>query len=232
MESKLWERVGAATGLLFVALFLTAFGVEIKNFPESGAASAEEIAAFVEEHRFRIGLATVTYALGWTAFLWFIGSLRAALSRAESSQRLAFVGFGGGLLTAGLFLAGTALQSEIIFADLATKDEVTLLSQWAIFDASGGFFAITPFLRAVFVGAASLVAIRHGGLPRWLGWAGLLAAMANFVGGFDFLAPPGGSFTGHPLIDLFAFLAWVLLASGILFFRPGATGPREALASK
>jgi len=27
------------------------------------------------------------------------------------------------------------------------------------------------------------------------------------VGGFDYLAPAGRSFTGHPLADLFAFLA-------------------------
>lgn len=218
-----WQRIAASAGMLFVALFLVAFGLDIKDFPEAGSASAKEIEAFIEEQRVRIGLSTASYALAWAAFLWFIGRLRSALSRAEPEQLLATVAFGGGLLTAGLFLAGTALQSEIIFADLATNDEVTLLAQWALFDASGGFFAMTPLFKAVFVGAAALAILRRGGLPRWLGWAGLLAAIANFVGGFDYLAPPGRSFTGHPLVDLFAFLVWVSLASGVLAF--GATVP-------
>jgi hypothetical protein len=223
VERWAWDTIGAAAGVLFVALFLIGFGFEVKDFPEAGLASAEQIRGFVEHNRFRIGVSTAAYALAWTSFVWFVACMRAVLSRNEDRSGLSSVAFGSGLLTAGLFLAGTALQSEVIFSDWATGDEVTTLSQWALYDASGGLFGITPFPRALFIGAAAVAVIREGGLPRWLGWAGVLAAFANLVGGFDYLAASGRSLTGHPLIDLFAFLVWVLLASGSLFLRPGRT---------
>ena len=59
------------------------------------------------------------------------------------------------------------------------------------------------------LGANSLVILRYGGLPRWLGWLGLAGAMVNLVGGFDYLAASNVSYTGHPLADLMVFLIWV-----------------------
>lgn len=206
-------------GVVFVLLFLVAFGLDAKDFPAAGVASAEEVLAFVEANHFRIGVSAFINVLSWMAFVWFLGSARAALARAEEGGRLSSISFAAGILIAGLSLAGTALSSEVIFADWAAHDEATIVSQWAIYDAGGGFFGMTPLIRAVFVGAASLVALRYGALPRWLGWVGLVTVFANGLGGLDYFLTEDRSLTGHPLVDLLAFLGWVSLTSGYLTIR-------------
>jgi len=59
--------------------------------------------------------------------------------------------------------------------------------------------------------AASASAIRHGGLPKWLGWVGIVIGIAVFTpaGFFGFLA--GG--------------LWVLIASLLLTRARSAAGP-------
>ncbi|MGQ0848551.1 MAG: hypothetical protein ACT4OP_05445 [Actinomycetota bacterium] len=220
LEEVVWERVGAATGLLFVALFLVALGLDVRDFPDPGIAGPGLIATYVETQRPRMGLVAVLLALSWTAFLWFLGSLRTALARVEASTRLTSVAYGAGLLAAGLFFAFTGLQLEILFADFTTFQKSAITSRWTLFDAAGGLFGITSFPRAVFLGAASLVILRHGGLPRWLGWLGVAGALLNLAGGFDYLSPPRVSFSLHPLADLMTFLLWTLLVSGLLVSRP------------
>jgi hypothetical protein len=208
-----WERVGALSGFLFVGLFFTAFfGLQDLDFPPAGSASGEQIHSFFEREQFRRALATVSYAASWTAFLWFIGSIRSPATAPDGVRRLEWVATSAGVLVAGLALAGVALQSEILISD-PTTDEATLVSQLALFDASGGLFGITPFLRATFVGALSIVALREGGSMRWLGYFGLLVAAANVLGGIDYVIPADWSLTGHPLLDLIAFLAWIVAAS-------------------
>ena len=231
MSTHGWERIGAISGLLFVALFFTAFfGLQDLDFPPAGSASAEEIRAFFERERPRMAFATLGFTAGWTAFLWFIGSIRSPGTAPDGVRRLESVATGAGVIVAGLALAGVALHSEFVFAD-PTTDAATLVSQLALFDASGGLFGITPFLRAVFVGALSIVALRDGGSMRWLGWFGLLVAATNVLGGIDYVIPADWSLTGHPLLDLIAFLAWILAASiGLLVGRsPGRRGQPAAV---
>jgi len=232
-----WERVGAISGFVFVALFFIAFfGLQDLDFPPAGSATSEQIRSFFERERVRMALSTVSYAAAWSAFLWFIGGMRSPDTATDSVRRLEGVAICAGVLVAGLALAGVALQSEILLAD-PTTDDATLVSQLALFDAAGGFFGITPIPRAAFVGALSIVALREGGLRRWLGYFGLLVAAINVLGGIDYVIPADWSLTGHPLLDLIAFLGWILAASVVLVtrrrhaqrgIRPGP--PRRRLA--
>jgi len=216
VDLSTWDRIGASSGLLFFALFLTAFGWQLADFPDPGLVAVDEIVAFVEAHRTRLGAVGVFYALSGMSFLWFMGSLRSVLAGAEANQRLSSITFGSGIVVAGLLVAFSGLQLEIILADFTNLEEAGVIGRWVLFDASGGLLGITPFPRAVFLGAASLVIIRYGGLPRWLGWFGLAGAVVNLIGGVDYLAPSDVSLTGHSLADLVIFLIWVMLASGIL----------------
>jgi hypothetical protein len=215
-----WERIGAATGIVFVVLFMIAFGLELHDFPDPGLVGADEIVMFIEAHQTRLGLVAILYAVSWTAFLWFMGSLRSRLAAVEPSQRLSSVAFGAGILTATLSLVMSGLRAEIVLADFTTAVEAAVTGRWALYDASGGFLGITPFPRAVTLGSASLVVLRFGGLPRWLGWLGVVSALVNLVGGFDYLAPSNVTYTGHPLADLISFVVWVLLASGTIVWSP------------
>lgn len=163
-----WDRVGAIAGFAFVALFVAAFfGLQGADFPPAGSASAEQIRAFFEREHLRMALSTINYTAAWTALLLFIAAIRSPGSAPDSVRRLEWVAGSSSILVAGLALAGVALQSEILLAD-PTTDGATLVSQLALF-ASSGLFGVTPLPRAAFVGALSLVALRAGGLRRWLG---------------------------------------------------------------
>ena len=229
MSSPGWQRAGAISGFGFVALFFVAFfGLQDFDFPPAGSASGEQIRAFFEREQVRMALATVSYAAAWTAFLFFMAAIRSPGAAPDSVRRLEGLATYAGVLVAGLALASAALQSEILLAD-PTTDAATLVSQLALFDASNGFFGITPFTRAAFVGALSIVALREGGFRRWLGYFGLLVAAINILGGIDFVIPAEWSLTGHPLLDLFAFLGWILAASVVLVVaRPSAPHPGRA----
>jgi hypothetical protein len=221
MASVTWARVGAATGSVFVLLFVAAQGVAVTETPEIGLVPPGDIVAFVEANRLRLGLVPIARVLAWSAFIWFMGSLRSALAETEGSPyRLSAVTFGSGILVAGLFIAASALQLEIVFGDWSTTDPDAVNARWAIYDVSDGYIGVTPFIRAVLLGSASLITLRHGGLPRWLGWVGIVAGVVNFMGGFEYVAPEGVSITGHQLSDLFTFLAWIMVASIVLVRSP------------
>lgn len=219
MTSPGWSRAAAISGFAFVGLFFVAFfWLQDLDFPPAGSASAEEIGAFFERERARMAFAAVTYAAAWTAFLVFIAGIRSPGTAPDGIRRLETVATTAGVLVAGLALAEAGLQSEVMLAD-RTTDPATLVSQLTLFDASSGLFGITPVPRAAFVGALSIVALRQPAAPRWLGYLGLLVAAINILGGIDFVIPAEWSLTGHPLLDLFAFLGWILAASVVLALR-------------
>jgi hypothetical protein len=79
-----------------------------------------------------------------------------------------------------------------------------------MYDAS---FGLHFFPLAVLLAASAIVAIRSGGLPRWLGWAAA-------VGSADFQS----EWAGLPFL---LFMLWVIAASVVLIRRAGEPWPAE-----
>ena len=73
-----------------------------------------------------------------------------------------------------------------------------------------------PFLAgiALFMFATGICVLRHGGLPRWLGWVAIVIAVVS-------VTPIG--FAGF----LAAFI-WTLVASIVLYLRGGQTSAPAA----
>jgi hypothetical protein len=73
----------------------------------------------VTDNQGEIQTGTTITAIGLFFYIWFLGSLRTALSRAEGGEgRLASVAYGGGLVSAGFFLVGlTTLQAAAFRTD-------------------------------------------------------------------------------------------------------------------
>jgi hypothetical protein len=73
------------------------------------------------------------------------------------------------------------------------------------------------------VAAASVVIIRTGALPSWLGWLGGLLSLAFLVSGLAVFVDRGPLASGGPYgyIVFGVFFLWVLLASILLVQRVG-----------
>jgi predicted membrane metal-binding protein len=87
------DRLAAATGMGFVALFIIAFFVATKP-PDSTDPNAEWVTYFVHHHR-SVLVSAVLFGASAMFFLWFSGSVSSAL-RGVGQTRLASVAFGGG----------------------------------------------------------------------------------------------------------------------------------------
>ena len=118
---------------------------------------------------------------------------------------LAAVAWAGGTACAVLLLAGNAVSRATAFA--AMDDEFQLdPNTRRLFEDAGLLLLASGMLAAILlVGAVSLASLRHGPLPRWLGWAGFPAAA---------LLPLAISFVGFLVLAL-----WVIAVSAALAFR-------------
>jgi hypothetical protein len=213
-----WERWSAAAGIVFVVLFVALFFVSPETPPD---ATAQSLAAFYNE-RGVAGPVVDFYlvGLGAAALLWFSGTVRATLRRAEGEPgRLSSLAFGGGAAAAMLLVVGGSLfiapAAEVVFGDLTAIDPV--LDETI---GTAGFLAVNFAMipAALMFTAASLVALRTGVLPPWFGWVGLIAA---FILVANLLLSAVLFFVGF-----YVFLAWILVTSVLLLARPAATTRR------
>ena len=118
---------------------------------------------------------------------------------------LAALAWAGGIACAALILAGNAVSRTTAFA--AMSDDFQLDADTRdLFETAGFLLFVSGALAAILlVVGVSLATLRHGVLPRWLGWAGFaVAALLPLAIGF---------------VGFLVFLLWVLAVSAALAFR-------------
>ena len=198
-----WERWAGIAGVAYVVLYVGAFalGIEVGNtdaeirehYADSGARTKEAVAFFL-------------IAGSALAFLVFAAGLRSLISLRDPT--LATLGFAGAIGYAALVLVANAVSRAAAFAsmedgfvlDLETRD---------YFETAGFLLFVSGTYAAILLVAATAVgALRHGVLPRWLGWfsavvAPLLLLAIGFIG------------------FLFLFV-WALVVGAVLIRRPAA----------
>ena len=104
-----------------------------------------------------------------------------------------------------LALTGGQSTGATTDANLLTPDVAIVF--WRL---AHGIFIAAELALALFLAAASLLALRGVLLPRWLGWFGIVVAVILLI-------PPIGW-----AALLFLFPLWLILASVILWRRPVA----------
>lgn len=223
MAEVRWERLAAATGIVFVVLGVIALVVG-GQAPRPDDPDQEIVSYFVDN---RSGLLLQAYLFGLASifFLWFIGSLRSHLRRAEEETgRLSAVAFGGGVATLAIVLVGISLSAALAFRVAEADPSVAM----ALFHVGSQAFTLSSFPAVVLVAAASVVIIRTSALPPWLGWLGGLLSLAFLVSGLAVFVESGplasGGVYGYTVFGV--FFLWVLLASVLLVQRVGL--PRGA----
>lgn len=208
MAEQRWERLGAATGIVFVILGVVAY--LIAGQPPKAGDTADQIVSYYTENRDSVVLSGYLWGIAGILFLWFLGSLRAHLRVAEGEAgRLSAVVFGSGLLLGAFFLAGEVTTTSLAFGIAQNaSSEVSA----AFFTMAAQAFAFTTFFVVVFAGATSLVSGRTKVFPAWLGWLGWLVALSGAVGTVAVFMESGAFATGgaYTNIGFGLFFLWFL----------------------
>lgn len=223
-RDRTWQAMGAASGLFAALLFVVAFLIFLNTDPSGGntprlpnIANAEAAPAFIADHLNGIKAQVMLNSIGLALFVWFLGTLWSVLRTAEGGPaRGSAIASGGALIGVALTLVALVLTgASTLTTSLPQAETVpTLYTASALSFALGGA-AFTVF----FLGVAE-VSLRSGGLPRWLGWLAVLAAVASV---FGFVAPYAQSGVFNPATGgigfyahYVAFVVWLLLASAAL----------------
>jgi hypothetical protein len=196
------DRYAPLSGVLAVIGWIV--GIVLIDEVESKDTGAELLASYRGEEG-RILLAGIIWMIGTAFFVWFLGSLRSRLLAAEGGDgRLTSIAFAGGV--------GTAICLALLpgpdMAAAFSSDELDESAALALGNIGDTFFLGAEYLLPLLLVASALIALRYGGLPRWLAWIQVLMAIVLLTGILGWAAL------------LFAFPIWVLVVSYLLW-RPG-----------
>jgi hypothetical protein len=177
--------------------------------------SRREVVSFYLDNDSDQAFAGALLALGSVALLFFLGSLRQALRAAEGDEGgLSTVALLGGLMIA----VGASIFAGISFTLGDAADDLPGSAIMALNALNSDLFFPMAVGTAVFNLGLALAVLRHGGLPRPLGWVALVIGIA-----------------GVTPLGFFAFLATaitIVWASVVLAQRaaagPGTRGPAAA----
>ena len=198
MSDRLWQQLGAASGIVYVVLLM-------------GGGSFDDNT---------VGIAFLVVMLAFLLFLFFLGNLWSALRRAEGgSGWLSATAFGAGLMSVTIKVASTA---PLLAARYRAGDGLDPQLARTLEDINDASFALSFFPLAVLLAAFAIVAIRSGAFPKWLGWIAAALSLAFMVGGMSRSADLQGEWAGLPMI---LFMFWVIAASIVLIQRAGAVHP-------
>jgi hypothetical protein len=197
MQQSTWERLAPLTGLVFVAIVVAVFATGGSTPSEHD--SALKVQAFYGKHHDKHMLLAFILALSIPFLLFFVSSLRYELRRAGGTGQLANAAFAGGVLAA----AGFGILAFVHFALANAADSAKTIGTTQVLNVldNSDFIPVAAGV-GMLVLASGLSAVRHGGVPRWLGWIGVVIGVLTFT--------PAG---------FIAFLAsgvWIAIASILL----------------
>lgn len=168
------DWIAPLTGLAFVVLAIVAFAIGGEP-PDVTEDPVEEVVDFYVDNdsaqMFSAGLA----AIAGTLFVFFGGYLRKVLRDAE--------GPGGGFLSAVafagviIFAVGLAIDSTISFALADSAEDIEPDAVQALSALYSNDFLPFAMGFQVFLLATGISVVRHGALPRWIGWVAIVLAV-------------------------------------------------------
>ncbi len=205
------RQIGPLTGILFVVLVIVAFvvGGETPDVDDS----AQTVVSFYVDNDSDQQIAGGLLALACVAFLFFLGTLRRTLRAAAGDEGgLSTVAMLGGLM----MVVGASIFAGIGFTLGDVADDLPADAVLALNALNSDLFFPVAVGTAVFNLGLALAVLRHGGLPRALGWLALVVGIVGLT--------PGG---------FFAFLATgivVVWASVVLAQRVAGPGPQQTTA--
>jgi hypothetical protein len=214
MDSRRWEQLGAAMGIVFVIMQLAAQSVIQAGGAEPPfyAGSQEIVDFFMTRNSRLFGIGDYLSTLSVIPFVGWLSALWARLRRAEGAAGLLSVAaLGSGLVTATQLVSGGGWTLAMGRIGEGLTPELARM----LFDMGNLNFANIWVSLAGMLLAVGLLSVQMGALPRWLGWAGLVIALGLVIAR-AFWERSGIVFTPYGL-----FWLWLIAASVVLIRRAG-----------
>jgi hypothetical protein len=236
MHDRTFERVGAASGLVFVVLAVLS-GFIYPQQPRVDATPAMTL-AWVHDHRVALQAGMIFDFFAAAALLWFVGYLHRVLVRAEGDdETLAPIVFGSGVGVA-ITTAMAALPTVVLAFMVAQPGGIGDPSLVRMLgDLNTIFFSVTSVMTAVFLGSLGWAMVRGELSLRWLGWVGLVVAVFNAVAvwiGVTFSSYHGKGWLVIGWGAYIGFIVFMLILSGSMLRQrqvtPAAVSASAALS--
>jgi hypothetical protein len=188
MNREWWAPL---TGVAFIVVAIVGFA--IGGEPPGADSPAQEIVDHYVDNEGSVMAGAVLGGIAASLLIFFAGYLRKVLSAAEGP---------GGVLSAvvlvgaAILAVGAALDATLSFALAETADDIepaSVQTLQALWDNDFMPFAIG---NQIFLFASGLSIVRHGALPKWLGWVAIVLGViavtpigfAAFIGGAIWIA--------------------------------------------
>jgi hypothetical protein len=209
MNASNRERYGAASGFAMVVL-----GAAATVF-ERAPVTAEDFAA----NRTALTTQSMLFLASAAVSLWFLGSLRSHLLRAEGgSGRVSTVAFGAGVAWATLNMLAQAFQ-------IGVAGDREGQAQTALINTMNATFTVANLPLAVMLVAVAVVSLRHHAFPAWLGLLAVVAAAAHTLLWLSTATDSGPLAAGSALSFVLYpfFLVWLVPATVVMVRRAEPT---------
>ncbi|MGH2957941.1 MAG: hypothetical protein ACRDL6_13220 [Solirubrobacterales bacterium] len=204
------EWLAPLTGVAFIVFAIVGFA--LSGEPPTADDPVEEIVAFYSDDKDSIQFGAALVGMAATLLVFFFGYLRRVLRAAEGEGGvLSAVSFAGAVIVA----VGAAIDSTILFALAEAADDVDPVAVQALQALWDNDFMPLAVGTQLVLLATGLSVVRHGALPKWLGWVAIvLGVIAVTPIGF-------AAFLGMAI--------WILIVSILLSMRarsgPAAPAP-------
>jgi hypothetical protein len=166
-------------GLLAVVLGV-AVGILMGGGQDATDKTAQEIVNHYSDHSTKEAIVSILVGVVAILVLYFAGWLRRFLRDAEGPDGiLSAVVFGAAVVfSAGLTVAGSI---HLALADLADESVMSPVAIQAINGIDFDMFLFFPVGLGTMVLATGISAVRHGALPKWFAWTGVVLGVLGFT---------------------------------------------------
>ncbi len=204
-DNKMW--LVPLTGVAFIVIAILSFVISGEP-PDVKDNTPQEIVDHYVDNKdsVMIGAAVATFA--GAVLVFFFGYVRKILRAAEGENgMLSLVAFAGAVIGA----TGIAIDSMISFVLAEAADDIDPIAVQSLQALWDNDFLPIALGITLMLSASGLSIVRHGALPKWLGWIAIVLAVVS-VTPVGFVAFPG-------------MALWILIVSVMLTLRARAQAP-------
>jgi hypothetical protein len=201
-------RWAALSGALYVVFFVIGTIVLFSGEKGGDDPPATVIKWYSDSgHRNQVNIGWILIGLGIFFLLWFVAALRSSVAISDREGILTTIVTIGGTVYAACAFVAVALNDGIrTMSDDTFQHRVYPELIHAADDAGWVIHASGAAGLAAMIIAASYTFMARGSWPKWAGWLGIVMGVLSIA-----------SIVFFPQ---FLFLAWILVVSVLMFFRP------------